>query len=426
MTAFVEIKGARVAFGMIWKRVEAKGAKAEVAALVRRHRAAYLIHWREHVGIAQQPRKGAGESKRKEAPLSGAALFASCMAEQARNAVLVLPLDERHTRYAFVAVVDGAPYLDLVIGSTNVRERMFSLKQEGHGSYAEFGSHPDFPAAKPFKAEELLGKDAQQALMSKAVIRQSRQAVIVRAVIAATAIAASYAWYYMDLEKEQEAAAQEVQVDPVAEYKKATQAVLASPAPLGSDAFETIWTPLANRDTSVKGFEAEKVICNRSGCAEQWKRNGGSNDLFMAQFPAGTRFDFGMTGAVSLDKATMLRDHKTKVVPITFASLPQREKFWVQLTSEAQKRKFEPELYGGLQVVSYALTAPKTLERVAGVPKALHLYTGTFEIKGPYSLMKEALMTLHPNMRVDEVTLDVSGGEKGANFMVKGKFYVKD
>ena len=43
MTAFVETKGVRVAFGVVWKRIDPKNAKADVAALVRRHRAAYQI-----------------------------------------------------------------------------------------------------------------------------------------------------------------------------------------------------------------------------------------------------------------------------------------------------------------------------------------------------------------------------------------------
>jgi hypothetical protein len=425
MTAFVEIKGVRVAFGVVWKRIDPKKAKAEVAALVRRHRAAYQINLTEYVGVAPQPRKGA-EPKQKESVVSGAAMFASCMAGKNKNAVLVLPLDEKHSRYAFIALVDGAPYLDLVLASTNVGDRMESLKQEGHGSYAEFGSHPNFPAAQALSVADLLDKHAQRALMSKAVVRRPRNAVALRAALAALAVVGVYGWYYTDLQAEKEAAAQQVQVDPVAEYKNAIQAVLASPAPLGSDVYDAVWMPLAKQDTAVKGFEAQKVTCNRTGCAEDWKRNGGSNDVFIAQFPADTRFDFGLNGAVSLDKTVILREHKSKVTPIVFASLPRREDFWVQLTSEAQKRKYEPDLLGGLQPISYALTAPKIVGNSAGVPKALHLEMGTYQIDGPLALLRESLTTMHANMRVDEITVDISGGEKTAKFTVKGIFYVKN
>lgn len=426
MTALVEIKGVRVAFGVVWKRVDPKNAKADVAALVRRHRAAYQIQLKEYVGVAPQPRKGTAEPKQKESVISGAAMFASYMAGKSKNAVLVLPLDEKHSRYALVALVDGAPYLDLVLASTNVLDRMESLKQEGHGAYAEFGNHPDFPAAQALSAADLLDKYAKSALMSKAVVRRPRSALVTRAALAAIAIAGVYGWYYMDLQEEEEAAAQQVQVDPVAEYRKAAQAVLASPAPLGSDAYDAIWTPLAQRQTVVKGFEAQKVTCNRTGCSEDWKRNSGSNDMFITQFPANTRFDFGLTGSVSLDKTVVLREHKSKVTPIAFASLPRRDAFSVQLISEAQKRTFEPDLLGGLQPVVYTLTAPKAVGNTAGVPKALHLEMGTYQIVGPLGLMRASLTTMHEAMRVDEITIDISGGEKAAKFTVKGIFYVKN
>ncbi|NTB05937.1 type 4b pilus protein PilO2 [Agrobacterium tumefaciens] len=425
MTVYVESKGVKVAFGLVWKHIEEKGEKKQLAALVRRHKATHHIRWGSgsnlRYGVAAQ-RKGAPVQGKKTPVLSAAALFA-CQAGGDRNALLLLPIDEKHTRYGLIALVDGVPYLDLVIGATHVRERVESLRQEGHGAYAEYGSHPDFPGATEWTIEQLIGEFAAQATMTKSVVKSpsGKRAAIGFALLA---VAAFNVWDYLETQRLEEEAAQEKQVDPVAEYKQSVRLALSAASLPGADAYQAFWTPLNGRTTAVEGWAIDKIECNRTGCTEDWVRLGGTNDMLIRQLPEGTRFELAPP-SVGLDKARATRPFAAKGSAMGFATLPRKEPFEIELTSQAQRRTFEKDLIGEAGV-SYKPEQVKVHGNTDGVPANLHLLSGKVTISGPVGLMKETLLTLPENLAIDEMSMTSVQDALTTKFMIKGTFYVKN
>jgi hypothetical protein len=425
MAAFMEAAGVRIAFGVVWKQVDEKHEKSQAAALVRKHKAAYKIRWASgaavRYGVATQA-KSAAENRKKSTVLSGAALFASQIGADG-NALLILPMDAKHSKYALVALVDGAPYLDLVIAPNHIRERVESLREEGHGTYAEFGSHPDFPSATDWKIGDLIGESAAQSTMTKAVVRRPFAMKVAMGAVLFAAIGGAYTWDYMEQQREEEEANKAV-VDPVADYKRFLSQVLSGASVSGNAAFSAFWSPLAERQVTAAGWAIEKIACNRTACVEDWARHGGTNEAFIEQLPKGARYDLG-TGKAKPDALKVVRAFDAKPVSVDAARLPAGEAFWVNITSLAQRLAFDKDLIGEFGV-DYSIESAKVLGSGSGVPKNLVVEQGQFTVTGPLGLMKETLTTMQDNVSIDEISLDLAGGGIAAKFTVKGSYYVKN
>lgn len=426
MAVFMEAMGVRIAFGLIWKQVDEKHERSQLAALLLKHRAQYQIRWAGgqsvRYGVASQG-KSTADSRNKTAVLSGAVLFASQVGK-GQNALLVTPIDTKASKYAVVALVDGAPYLDLVLAANHVRERVESLKQEGHGPYRQYGSHPDFVEAAEWNTAKVFEAFAGQATMSKAVIRRPLGKQLAIGAVMLAAVAGTYTWDHLERERVEREEAEQMVLDPVAAYKASLQQALARVSIPGAAAFDGFWGPLAERQTTPAGGAIEKIVCNRTACVEDWSRLSGTNDDLIAQLPQGARYELG-AGKLKDDTIRVIRDFKVRPTTIDPNTLPARNEFVMRYTSQSQRRTFVRELTGEYEL-KHTLETAKVLGNASGVPGALIVSSGTFEVTGPVGLMKETLTDLAENMSVDEISLDTAGGVVGAKFTVKGVYYVKN
>lgn len=429
MAAFIEAGGARIAFGLAWKQVSAKREKAEASALVRKHRAGHKIRWASgteiRYGVAS---KGKATGRKESELLSGAALFASKI-QDGVNALLVLPLDAKHSKYALVAVVAGSPYLDVVVAPNHVRERVESLRQEGHAAFAEYGHHPDLPEAVEWDTHVLLSGSRSRAVMQKAADHGPLLKKIAIAGVISAVCGGSLLWDYLEEQRQAEEAAQS-SVDPAVAYTGKLKSILQTAGFTGDAAIAAFWTPRAVREVEVEGWAAKSVACKRTACTEQWtRRYGGTNESMIAQLPKGCSYNFG-AGNETGDTMFVVCTPEVKLSAIDPEKLPKRGPFWLAFSSEAQRMDFPTEFIGDLRVTykpvpSKIVGVPSGLDASA-IPKAIVVEQGSYTITGPLGLMQEALTRTGVNMAIEEVDFDISGGVEAAKFTVKGSYYVKN
>jgi hypothetical protein len=434
MAVLIETQDACLAFGLVWRAVEQKTERREAAAFLRRHNAAHRLRWNQHghlrYGVIRSLKAGAPLDTGSKLPLlSAAALFAARVGAHT-NALFFFPADPRHDKHALIAVVDGMPWLDVLVPSNLLRERIESLKEEGHGDFAEYGQHPDFPHAVEWSLAELLTAPRGLALMTKIA---QRNPLVLKGVVLLGAVMVSgglSAWDYYDREqKKQEEAAGVPSVDAGAEYRKSVDKLMVTAGFSGSAALQAFWTPLADRSPEMAGWSAMRITCTRQSCVEEWARRGGTNAQLIEQLPAGMRYEFKL-GKDGGDMMLLSRTPSLAITPMKPQSLPAREAFWLKETSRMQSLQFSSDLIGGYGV-RFTL-APAQLAAVPStinarlVPKHSAVAQGGFTIAGPLGLMQQSLLALNDNMSIDELGVDISEGAEGARFTVKGKYYVKN
>lgn len=430
MAVLIDMHDARIAFGLVWKEVSAKRERREAAAFVHRHKAAYKIRWGHGgavcYGVAPAG-KAAPELRGKTPVLSAVALFATKVPATV-NALFIFPADLKHGKYALLAVIGGLPYLDALVAPNYVRERVESLKEEGHGDFAEYGQHPDFPHAVDWTLNDLLAGARPAATMAKG---SARLPLSWKPLLMAAAIAVAggvSAWDYVERQERLREEQQAPQLDPVQEYKTALRNALGGAAFSGADALTAFWAPLAPRPTTQSGWSVRRAKCTRQSCVEEWARSGGTNADLAAALPAGARY--AVNGGKEGDMVALTRPLTVRGAALLPATLPAKEAFWLALTSRAQRWNYSADFIGdyGLRYTlapAQLFAAPATVD-VRAVPKYLAVERGSYSIAGPLGLLKETLSSMESNMTVDELAIDIADGAQAAKFSVKGVYYVKN
>ena len=432
MAEFIEINNIRLAFGLIWKQVEnVKKEKSEGAAFVRKHKAIYKLRWSNGQAIryAVAPKtKSDVEIRKKTDVFAGAVLFASRVPDET-NAVLVIPLDKKNTKYSLVAVINGAPYLDVVISPSKVRDRLLALKDEGHSDFAMYGIHPDFPEAQYWGHETFLdGARKNDALMIKVI---HRNALFVKAGIFGVAVAIAGGMQlqtYLE-EKRQEEEAARAAVDPAVEYRQKLAQSLRTAGLPGAAAYEAFWVVRGKNELMVEGWSIVKVTCNRVACIEELSRLSGTNETLIASLPKDASYSFGPDKSTG---DTVFVSYKNSIKPIAIeqSKLPNKEEFWRSITSSAQWFTFHKDFIGDLGV-AYSPSVAKTFAMPSGISEAaiqkgMLVYKGSYTATGALGLLKDTLLRSSPNMAIDEVTMIMSDDMDAARFTVKGSYYVKN
>lgn len=431
MAEFIESKNGRLVFGLIWKQVQnVKKEKAEGTAFSRKHKAIYKLRWSKNAAIryAVVPKaKNDAEAKKKSDVLSGAVLFSSQVPADT-NSLLIFPLDGKGTKYSVVAVVNGIPYLDVVISHAQVRDRVLALSQEGYTEFATYGRHSDYPDALPWGIEDFSSGVRKEALMVKA---SDIGPMLVRAgvLIVAASIAAGFAITdYFETKREEEEAAKN-QVDPAGEYKRKLSQMLKNGGLSGVKAYEVFWLSRSKRELIENGWEIVSVTCNKAACIEQLSRLNGTNETLIAALPKDASYSFG-PGKDTGNTIYVSKKNSVKAALIDQSMLPKKVDFWKSFTSAGQWFSFEKDFIGDLGVV-YTPVAAKiygipTGVAVSDIPKSILVEQGTYVATGSLGLLRETLMRTATNMAIDEVTMIMSNDMDAARFTVKGSYYVKN
>jgi hypothetical protein len=422
MASFIDSGGVRVAFGLAWRVVKNPRNEAAVAAaLTKEYEADYRVRWSAQgeikYGVAR-----IGRAPAKAAVLAAAVLFASKVPHEA-HAVLVLPLDAERAKYAIIAVLGGSPHLDVVVPAKNVRERMETLRNEGHGDLIVYGDYPGASGSVPMSLRELVARRSDSAVMERVVQRQRVLTYALTSVALLAYLGYMYGWdNYI---KPRFLGNSEQKIDPVAAYRQSLSALLATAGFSGADALKMIWKPLSRQEMFHGGWQAQGAACSASSCSLSWTRISGTNSSFVSVLPAGVSYQ------IQRDGNNIDTTFATQAAPrrLDESALPRKNEFMLALGSRAQQLQFSTELvgpYGVKHTISEPAAAGLPPAVAASqIPVAMLVSKGGYTISAPLGFVEELLATLPKNMSVEEVSIDVRGGADTASFTVKGSFYVK-
>lgn len=412
--------GFQVIFGMTWGAIQdPKKESREATAFAKSNYAEYKVRVQSNNEISYGALSNASEliaKHKKGTVLSAAVLFAS-LVEATEHNLLVITLESGKT--AVIAVVNGVPYLDVVVPSENASDRIHSLLRELGGAMQGFGDcTSQFPDASPMSVDELLTGDKKAAALHKFSDLKGIRTILI---LVALALAANFGWdYWKEVTKRREIEeARKKKIDPVKVYRESVQKLLAAGGVTGATATTAIWGAAKTVEIDQEGWQLESITCGPANCRETWKRKWGTNAGFVHAARTGSKATFS-------NEATLSNSYSTpaKPTPLTRETLPQRDAFELAFSTQAQSEKAVG--------ISYLYAVPTVLGLTPGVtaaavPKELIVYKGTFNGAGPLGLVDEVLAGLPANCTLDEFVISLSGGDpRAAKFNLKGSYYVKN
>lgn len=423
MTIFYSVGDKAIAFGVNWAAIKNPKKEArEAAALGQKQTANYKIRLATKgsikYGFFDDVAALASSAKKKGNLQSAAVLFATCTDSTANN-LYVYKLDDK--KAVIIALLAGEPYLDVVVTTSKISERLNNLFDElGGDSFTHYGNYTgQFPDSKELKPEELLTEgDQKAAAMSRFKDLRAARWLVALLVVGIVGMGGVHWWKAEAKRKADEELAKNA-IDPAQLYRDALQATLPTLGFEGTTAKATIWATMASREIEVGGWILELARCTRNGrCLEKWNYQSGTNTTFVNANKLGVpRFS---ADGNSISNAYVVH---TVFTPINQNRLPMQDAFWLDFTTMLQKFKSVGMKYTISEAVPFGLPAGVT---IANIPVGQKVLTGSYEITGPLGFSEETLTLLPSNVMIDEFSVNPSSDLSSTFFKIKGTYYVKN
>lgn len=415
MPAYLEVNSKILVFGVPWTTVEhSKKEEGAITKFCRAHEATHSVR------VVTETYVAAGvisrdSFKKDQTILSAAALFAS-VAPTDTNTILVFPISGTQT--ALIAIVNGLPYLDVVVPPEKVIQRIETLNKEGVGGFKFYGILPEYDEVGVCSSQELLGGVIKQSEFVK--FKDKRNLWIFALGFLAVCVMASGVVVWKKEQRRQQAEElKKKQIDHVAVYRNNISVLLASAKFTGADAYASIWNVIKSRQADIGGWTLTSVACTKTGCDESWTANGGNIRSFMGTSRLGVvKPELNVKSLVNSIPIT------TKVDAISIESIPRKDEFLLNVGALEQSLSVLNIIY---KFEKSKVVGISNGVEIGKVPVEMQIFQGTFKASAPLGLAPELLNKYFPdNATLNSVKVTIGKTSQELKMDVTGVYYVRN
>lgn len=424
MAEFVPINGKLLAFGLTWVTIShPKKEASERISLARAGQAEYVARYSGKVGreikygLAKRVIEEIGDQP-KGSILSAALLFSEHIGSKtsSENSLLVFQIDEKNV--AIIALLKGAPYLDLVVKMGDLDNQLASLYQEGHAAFALYSNLAAY-SVNVISSNDLLEGNTKLAALAR-FTDPFKKALRIGMIVCAIGVVAGLAnWKITKNKREAQTATQNV-VDPIQVYMENRQRLLANASFNGEVAAQVMWDVIKKREVTNAGWSLKNITCTPQRCEEHWQQNNGSYPALRATVHAP-------------QTVTLQQNSETSVItyPLTgkrtaldFTTLQKKDALWIDLISQQQRlKRINPALVFTPKPAELRGITPTIL--VDSVPAEIRVYAGEITIHAPLGLASDLLQHHLNHVMINEIAIDTLSNVQTASVQIKGTYYAQ-
>ena len=422
MAEFIPINGKLITYGLTWVTVTSqKNSATECIALFRSQQAQYQVNYSgktRKIGVAKKVIESVG-AQPKGALLSAALLFSEYIARHSpsENSLLIHPINDH--KVAIIALLQSSPYLDVVIDAADLDGQLASLYQEGHATFAVYGTMPAY-TQKPLPVEDLLLVDTAPAVLVRVRDPVRWMQNIGAATLAILIIGSVVTWKIHKVNKNLEDAAKKIN-DPVQTYQENTRQLLANAKFNGRAAYTAIWSTIKKRDIEVAGWSLKQLQCKPEQCTETWKQGHGT----LIQLTQHVQKPYTIQLQSDGETAAIYYPVFGSRSAINQNTLPKKDVLWPKLVAQQQsfKRLLPSLLFAPKPAKPDGLT-PITM--ASSIPSNLLVYRGEMTVSAPLGLAGEILEYYLSDIMITEISLANFDDLHNATIQIKGNYYAQN
>ncbi len=421
MAEFIPINGKLLVYGMTWAAVSnVKKESTESTSFSRTYQAEYRVRYAGKeikYGLVKRVLDTVGAQQRGVL-LSAACLFSTYVADAraTQNSLLVHQIDDRNV--AIIALLDGAPYVDVVVSLGELDSQLASLKQEGHAAFVTYGNLPSH-VRHLVSLADLMSGDSKPSVLVRFTDPRKRIQRVGMAVLVVVLIGGSILWKAEKEKRAADEAAKQV-IDPVQEYRQATQQILTKANFNGEAAFEAIWQVIKQREIDVAGWSLKKITCKPMQCEELWQQTNGSFIALRQHTQLPQKISLQANGETSVITYP-LSGRKTA---LEHSALPKIEALWIDLLSQQQRlKRINPALVFAPKPARIIGLSPTIT--ASNIPADLLVYSGEISVSAPLGLAGEIFQHQLHHVTVNEVSIENIADIHRASINIKGTYYAQ-